>query len=323
VVGSPVAGRRSPALEDVIGFFVNMLALRVSCSGNPTFRELLQRTRATCLDADAHQDVPFEKVVESLQTTRDISRQALFQVAFAVQNAPDDDVSVAGLSLVRVESPTCTSKFDLTMTLTEDAGEWRGVIEYSTDLFDEDRIARLARHYVRLLESIVADPDEAIDRLEMLDESERRDLLAAGASARVEMPARCLHEGFEAQAAARPDAVAVACDGRTLTYAAVDRAATALALRLQRLGVGPEVRVGVHLERSLELPIAMLAVMKAGGGYVPLDPELPLERLHWLIADTAAPVVVTQRSLRERLPRTGSTSSRWPPNIRTIRPEPS
>jgi amino acid adenylation domain-containing protein len=156
-----------------------------------------------------------------------------------------------------------------------------------------------------LLESIVADPDEAIDRLEMLDESERRDLLAAGAPARVEMPARCLHEGFEAQAAARPDAVAVACDGRTLTYAAVDRAATALALRLQRLGVGPEVRVGVHLERSLELPIAMLAVMKAGGGYVPLDPELPLERLHWLIADTAAPVVVTQRSLRERLPRTG------------------
>ena len=298
VMGTPIAGRRRPELEGLIGFFVNMLVLRIDCSADPTFRELLHRVRQVCLDADVHQDVPFERVVEALHPIRDLSRQALFQMAIAVQNAPDDMVYVRGLSLTQLDTQTGTAKFDVTMTLTERGGRWLGAVEYSTDLFEAETIARLARHYVRVLEEAVAQPDEPMSTWAWLEAAEREAVLAAaGATVGVAAPTATVPELFDAQVARTPEAIAVSDERQALTYAALQRAANQVAGALRARGVGPEVRVGVCLERSVDLVVALLGVLKAGGAYVPIDPATPSERLRWMLADTAAPVLVTQAGL--------------------------
>ncbi len=294
VIGSPVAGRRRPELEGLIGCFVNMLVLRVDCSGGLTFRELLGRVRQICLDADAYQDIPFERVVDALRPVRDLSRQPLFQIALAVQNAPDDVVFVQGVSLSRLDIHTATAKFDLMLTLTERDGRWHGAIEYNTDLFRAETMTRLARHYVRVLEAAVGEPDRPMSAWAWLEPEERQALLAAAAGAPLAPPTQSVPELFDAQVARTPEAIAVTAAGQSLSYAGLQQAANAVARVLRARGVGPEVRVAVCLERSVDLVVALLGVLKAGGAYVPIDPATPPERLRWMLADTAAPVMVTQ-----------------------------
>jgi amino acid adenylation domain-containing protein len=300
-VACPIANRTHRAVENLIGVFANTVVIRADLSGNPTFRECLVRVRDASLAAYEHQGAPFEQVVEQLQSARDAAEAPLVRTMFVLQNAPSSARRLAELSVELAGVDTSASMFDVSLILRETGSGLRGVVEYSTELFDAGRMAALARHYVRLLESIAARPDERLDQLELLDGNERRDLLTASTGSAVDGRPCRLHELFERQAERRPDAVAVTCGGRSLTYGGLNQAADALALRLQRLGVGPEVPVGLCLARSVELGIAVLAVLKAGGAYVPLDPELPAERLQSLVRDTRARVIVTGAPFHEGL----------------------
>jgi amino acid adenylation domain-containing protein len=307
-IGTPIAGRGRPELETLIGCFVNLLVLRVGLADRPTFRELMRRVRTLYLDADAHHELPFEQLVDEMHPARDVSRQALFQLAFAVQNTPDEAISVPGLTITRIETHTATSKFDMTTTLTEADGVWQGCIEYSTDLFDRDTIARLARRYVRFIERVTEDPDQLIDAvplLEQADEAVARLLAAAPAAATA--PAECLHEAFARQAQRTPLAVAVTFERQSLTYAALDRAAARLARELQRRGVGPDRIVALCIDPSLELVVALLAVLKAGGAYLPLDPDAPTNRLNGLLRDTATALILTSGAHHNRFKGTGAS----------------
>ena len=302
-VGSPVAGRNRPELEGLIGFFVNSLVMRGDLSGNPRFSELLARTRHAALDAYAHQDLPFEKLVEELKPERDMSRNPLFQVMFVLQNTPEAELNLAGLDCESLTLHNGTAKFDLSLSLTETRGELHGILEYSTDLFDAATIERLAGHFTTLLEGIVADPERHIGQLPLLTEDERHQLLVGWNDTAVDYPRdKCVHELFEAQAARAPDAIAVVHGDTQLTYAALNARANQLAHHLRGLGVGPDTLVGLCLERSLDLVIGILAILKAGGAYVPLDPDYPRDRLEFMLRDTRAAIVLTQSGLEDRLP---------------------
>jgi len=303
VVGSPVAGRTQPELEGLIGLFINMLVLRGDLAGDPTFRELLGRARGMALDAYDHQDVPFEHLVEELRPARDPSRNPLFQVMFVLQNAPTAAVELAGAPLQQEWADTGTAKVDLTLYVveTEDGG-LRGLLEYNTDLFEEATIARMAEHFRTLLEGIAADPDRRLSALPLLTEVERRQLLVDWNSTVAPLPEATLPALVAAQAARTPDAVAVVCADEELTYAALEGRADRLARRLRELGVGPDVLVGLYTERSLAMVVGLLGILKAGGAYVPLDPSFPVERLAFMAADAALPVLVTQAALVGRLP---------------------
>ncbi|HEV8580122.1 MAG TPA: amino acid adenylation domain-containing protein [Thermoanaerobaculia bacterium] len=312
LVGTPFAGRTRAELEGLIGFFVNTLVLRCDLGGGPlSFRELLARVREECLAAHGAQDLPFERLVERLQPQRDPSRNPLFQVLFVLQNAPEP-IGAAGpeaLPLERVDVETGTAKFDLTLDAAPAGEGFRLHFEYSADLFDPFTIERLAGHFERLLAGAVARPDEELASLVLLSHAERHHLLRewSDTAAGYGTP-RCLHQLIEDQANRTPDAVAVIFAGQSLTYGELDRRANRLAHRLLRLGVQPDSPVGVCAERSLELEIALLAVLKAGAAYVPLDPEYPRERLAFMLADAlgglAAPVLLTQERLLPALPPT-------------------
>jgi len=304
VVGSPVAGRTRTETEGLIGLFMGMLVLRGDLAGDPTFRELLGRARDLALDAYDHQDMPFEHLVEELRPARDPSRNPLFQVMFALQNMPAPPNNMAGVDLRREEIHTGTAKFDLSLILipqTEDGG-LRGLLEYNTDLFEEATIARMAEHFRTLLEGIAADPDRRLSALPLLTEVERRQLLVDWNSTVAPLPEATLPALVAAQAARTPDAVAVVCADEELTYAALEGRADRLARRLRELGVGPDVLVGLYTERSLAMVVGLLGILKAGGAYVPLDPSFPVERLAFMAADAALPVLVTQAALVGRLP---------------------
>jgi amino acid adenylation domain-containing protein len=308
VVGSPIAGRTRTELEDLIGFFVNTLLLRTDLAGDPTFRELLGRVREVTLDAHAHQDVPFERLVEELQPQRDLSRNPLFQVMFVLQNAPRRTEECAGLTLEEVRGvDTGTAKLDLTLYLEETEQGLAGECEYSMDLFDAGTIARLIEHFQTLLAGIVADPDQHLSQLPLLSEAERQQLLVAWNETQADYPAEaCLHELFEAQVERTPEAVAVVCEEQQLTYQELNQRANQLAHHLRTRGVGPEVCVGLCLERALELVVGLLGILKAGGAYVPLDPTYPPERLAFMLQDAQAPVLVTQEHLVAALPTAGA-----------------
>jgi len=313
VVGSPVAGRTRPDIEGLIGFFVNTLALRSDLSGNPTFRELLGRVRETTLGAYAHQDLPFERLVEALQPERDLRYTPLFQVVFALQNAPVPTLDLAGLTISPVSVSSQTAKFDLTLMMIETEQGLSGWFEYSTDLFDSATIAAMAARFHTLLAGIVADPDRRVDDLPLLTDVERETLLATWNA--TETPSRhdqTIHALFEAQVERTPDAVALVFAGWTnderrttsrdqgsgvsseqLTYRELNSRANQLAHYLRAHGVGPEVRVGISLERSPELVIALLGVLKAGGAYVPLDPDYPAERLSFMLEDAQVGLLIT------------------------------
>ncbi len=309
VVGTPIANRIRPELEGLIGLFANTLLLRTSLAGNPSFRLLLQRVREVCLGAFAHQDLPFEKLVEALGPKRDPSLNPLFQVMLVLQNAPMDAADLMGLKLRSVETlqplgiESGASKFDLTLYITDTAEGLRGVIEYNTDLFDAATVERLAGHYRQLLSGIVADPAQPVAGLPLLTEAERRRLHEWNATWADYPRDQCIHQLFEAQVARTPDAVAVACEGEQWTYRELNARANQLAHHLNALGVGPETRVAICVERSLAMVVGLLGILKAGGAYMPLDPAYPLDRLDFMLRDTQAPVLLTQQGLLKRLPR--------------------
>ena len=303
VVGSPITNRNRTEVEGLIGFFVNTLVLRTDLSGNPTFKELLLRVRAVCLGAYAHQDLPFEKLVQELQPDRDLSRHALFQVMFVLQNTPRHISALPGLSIERIDVDAGASKFDLTLGLAERDQKLNGFIEYSTDLFDGPTIERMAGHFQVLLEGIVAHPDRPISTLPLLTEAERHQLLIEWNNTELDFPRdACIHELFEAQVERTPEAVALEFEGKQLTYRELNTQANELAHYLRSLGVGPEKLVGICIERSLQMVIGLLGILKAGGAYVPLDPADPKERVAFMLEDTQASVLLTQRSLMKSLP---------------------
>jgi amino acid adenylation domain-containing protein len=296
-VGTPIAGRNHAEIEGLIGFFVNTLVLRTDLSGDPTFRELLGRVRDTCLGAYDHQDVPFEKLVEELQPRRDMSRSPLFQVMFVLQNAPKTSMQLGDLTISRQEADkNVTSRYDLTLSVTESKRGLGVVVKYKTDLFDAATMKRFLEHYRTLLEGAVAHPEKPLSALTLLDESERRQVLVEWNRTEADYPLdRCVHQLIEAHALQTPDAVALAFQGQTLTYRELDRRANRLANYLRGLGVGLEDRVGLCLDRSFEMIVGMLGVHKAGAAYVPLDAAQPPERLEFILRDAEVKMLLTDQ----------------------------
>jgi len=304
-VGSPSANRNRREVEELIGFFVNTLALRVDLRGDLTWRELLARVRRVVLEAQGHQDVPFEKVVEALPGERGLAGSPLFQVMFAVQNTPFEAVDLPGLAVeILPPGDEVAAKFDLTVSLAETAAGLRGAIDYDRDLFDATRVERLARHYGNALRALAGDLGARLAELALLGAAERHQLLAEWSGGAAAYPrSSTAADLFAARAAAAPDAVALDFAGGATSYGELDRRANRLAHVLRGLGVGPEVAVGLCLERSPRMVAATLAVVKAGGLYVPLDPEYPRERLAFMITDAGAPVLVVEDALRPMLPQ--------------------
>jgi aspartate racemase len=302
-VGSPIAGRGRPEVEGLIGFFVNTLVLRSDLSGEPLFLELLSRVRNTALEAYTHQDLPFEKLVEDLAPARDLSRQPLFQVLFVLQNTPGAPLALDGLAVSRLVRETESVKFDLCLSVRESVEGLHLRWEYASDLFEASTIVRLSGHFQVLLEAIAADPARRIGELPLLTEVERHQVLIAWNATTTDYPRdRCVHQLFEAQAARAPEAVAVVYDDRPLTYAVLNARANQVAHHLRALGVGPEVLVGICVDRSPDLIAGLLGILKAGGAYVPLDPSYPQARVAFMLSDTQAPVLVTQQALLAQLP---------------------
>ncbi|MFL5381523.1 MAG: amino acid adenylation domain-containing protein, partial [Longimicrobiaceae bacterium] len=302
VVGSPIAGRTRKEIEALIGFFINTLVLRTDLSGDPGFREVLRQVREATLGAYEHQEVPFERLVEELQPERSLSHSPLFQVVFSLQNAGGGGGALAGLKLSGAGPAMEVAKFDLFLELVATPQGLRGGLNYSTDLFERGTALRMVGHLERVLEQVAADADVRLSRLDLLDESERA-LVLEEWNRTAEHPAdRCIHQLFEAQAARTPGAVAVRFEEESLTYRELNERANRLAHHLRRRGVGPEVRVGICLERGVEMVVGIVAVLKAGGAYVPLDPSYPAERIAYILEDAAVPVLLTQESLRDALP---------------------
>ncbi|MET0396582.1 MAG: amino acid adenylation domain-containing protein, partial [Longimicrobiaceae bacterium] len=299
----PIAGRGDPALDELVGFFVNTLVLRVDLGGDPSFREVLGRVREATLAAYEHQEVPFEKLVAELRPERSLGHSPLFQVMFSFDDATGADSVLPGLATESVAARVETAKFDLSLGLAEGPGGGWGTLSYSTDLFDRATAERMARHLGRVLEQVAAEPDVRLSELDLLDEAERRRVVEEWNATRAPHPAGlCIHQLVEAQVERTPDAAAVVFGGETLTYRELNERANRLARHLRCLGVGPESRVAVCLERCPEMVVSVLATLKAGGAYVPLDPAYPAERLAFMLADSAAAVLLTEEGLRGRLP---------------------
>ena len=302
IVGSPIANRNRAEIEGLIGFFINTLVLRTNLAGNPSFEELLQRVRETALGAYAHQDLPFELLVEQLQSERDLSHTPLFQVMFVLQNAPMSALELPDLTLTALENESKTAQFDLTLSMRETEFGLEGSWEYNTDLFESATIARMVGHFQTLLEAIVANPQQCLSDLPILTQTEQQ-LLGSWNDTEVNYPqALCIHQLFEAQVERSPDAVAVVFEAETLTYRELNTKANQLAHYLQTLGVKPEVLVGICVERSIEMIIGLLAILKAGGAYVPLDPNYPTQRLRDILEDSQPIVLLTQQDLVASLP---------------------
>ncbi len=303
VVGTPTANRNRLEIEGLIGFFVNTLVLRTDLSDNPSFRDLLRRVREVCLGAYAHQDLPFERLVEELHPARDLSRNPLFQVMFVLQNAPLQAVELPGLSLSPIEVDTSTTHFDLTLHIVDTEQGLVGTLAYNTDLFEAVTITRMLGHFRTLLEAVIATPERCVSDLPLLTEGERQQLLLNWNDTTVDCPKDlCIHQLFEAQVERTPDAIAVVLEDRQLTYDELNRQANQLANHLRLLGVGPEVPVAICLKHSVEMVVGLLGILKAGGVYVPLDPAYPKERLAFMLEDAKVPVILTQGALLAGLP---------------------
>ncbi len=306
LIGTATAGRNRAEFQKMMGFFLNTLVLRTNLSGNPPFRELLRRVREATIAAVTHEDTPFEYLVKELQPERNLAQNPLFQVLLTLE--PPLPVLPSGWTLTQMDVTVGTSKFDLSLELDDRPEGLIGRFEYNTDLFDETTIWRMIGHWKTLLEGIVADVEQQLMELPLLTEGERQQLLGDWNATNVNYPKDiCLHQLIEAQVQRTPDAVAVIFENEHLTYRELNRRANQLAHTLQRLGVGPEVLVGICMERSLEMMIALLGILKAGGAYVPLDPSFPSERLAYMLADSQARVLVTQQSLVSALPQLEAT----------------
>ncbi|HEU4834641.1 MAG TPA: amino acid adenylation domain-containing protein, partial [Pyrinomonadaceae bacterium] len=305
LVGTPIAGRNFRETEDLIGFFVNTLVLRSDLSGNPAFRELLGRVREVCLSAYAHQDLPFEKLVEELQPERSRSHAPIFQVLFSLQNAPVDELSLPGLNLSVLQTEHATSKFDLSLVMAEEAGELKGALEYNSDLFEAATIERLTRHFENLLEAVVSNPEQQVLSLPLLSEFEREQLIRDRFNRDTCEPETLVHL-FETQARRTPLATALVYEDERVTYEELNGRANQLANYLQGLGLGPELLVALYLDRSIEMVVAIMAVLKAGAAYLPLDLSSPAERRAFMLQDAGASVLLTQHRFLEDLSPSGS-----------------
>ncbi len=301
-VGSPIAGRTRTETETLIGFFINTLVLRVDLSGDPTFPALLERVKEVALGAFAHQDMPFERLVEELRPERSMSRTPLFQVMFMLQSGPKEKLALADLSMRGIDVESESTKFDLSLSVDESATGLKVNANYNTDLFDGDTIARLLGHYQTLLEGIAAHRDLPISKLPILDDAESEQLLVTWNQTRADFPRQCLHDLITAQAEKTPSAVAVSRAGEQVSYAELDRRSNQLARLLQRHAVGPDSLVGIFCERSIETVIGMLAVLKAGGAYVPMDPAYPRDRVAFMVDHSGLSVILTHQALETSLP---------------------
>lgn len=301
IVGAPIANRTRVELEPLIGCFVNTLVLRTRVRGDRAFRALLRNVRRTTLDAYAHQDLPFEQLVEALQPERNLGHTPLFQTLFSLQNTPSVGATAGAATIEPLELDACTAKFDLSVSLTEVDGGLKGSAEYNTDLFDHSTVDRFVSHFLAVMAGIAADADQQVRHLPLLSSQERRQFDGWNATAVDFAGPATIHEAVAAQARRTPDAIAVVFEGATLTYAELDGRANRLANLLRQHGVSAETIVGVSLERSFDLVVALLAVLKAGGAYLPLDPAYPVRRLATAIEDASVGHILTTRALVETL----------------------
>jgi len=315
-VGSPIANRNWLAVENIVGTFVNTLVLRTDLSGNPNFRELLSRVRNVTIDAFARQEMPFEKLVEELQPQRDASRSPLVQVLFNFQNAPLGDVKLHGLSWTPFEFELKASQFDLCLAVDPNVLNKIALV-YNPDLFDESRAARMLEHYTNLLKTLTRDPNKKIGQIEFLSQFEKALFYERPAHTRADVPANLrAHELFEAQVKRTPHAVAVIFEGEKLTYQQLNERANQLARHLCALGLRSETPVGVYMERSVEMAVVLLGILKSGGAYLPLDPDYPVQRLAMMIEDGATPMIIAQGKLCRGMPENNARIVRvdtdWP-----------
>ncbi len=303
VVGSPISGRTRHEVEGLIGFFVNTLALRADLGGDPTWAGLLGRVRESTLGAYDHQDLPFERLVDELGVERSLTHSPVFQTIFTLVQAAGEDerLELGELALEPFGSGERVAKFDLELVLRDTGDALGGMLVYRPALFDAATIAQMAGHLEAVLASMAAGPGRRLSETSLLREGERAELLAGSRAEPVDHPPACVHELFSAQAARTPERTAVADGGAALSYAELERRSSRLAHRLRALGVGPEVRVGICLERGVEMLVGVLGVLKAGGAYVPLDPAYPAERLAYTLADSGASLLVSQGRLPETL----------------------
>jgi amino acid adenylation domain-containing protein len=301
LVGSSIANRNRAELEGLLGLFVNNLVLRNNLNGNPSFRELLNRVRDVTLNAYAHQDLPFEKLVEELQPERDLSRNPLFQVMFILQNAPTPVEDFSGISLQNLEIDHGTSEFDITVSISELEQELTGFWEYNTDVFAATTIQRFIDNFQILLENIIINPHQKISELPLLTTKEREQLLIDWNNTQADYPNNAsLHKLFEQQVERSPDALALISQSEHVTYQQLNQKVNQLTHYLTNLGVTSETVVAICLERSVEMIVAILAILKAGGAYLPLDPNYPVERLQFMLADSQASLMISHTSLIHR-----------------------
>jgi hypothetical protein len=304
IVGCPIANRNRLEIEGLIGFFVNTLVIRTDMACQPSFKELLKRVREVTQAAYEHQDLPFEKLVEELRPERDLSRNPLFQVMFVFQNVSRTPLELPGLKMTPIEVDPGTAMFELSLYMWEDSTGLSGFFEFNTDLFDTATIDRLAVHFQNLLEGIVKDPEQPVSDLPILSEAERHQLLVEWNNTRAEYPEKfCIHELFETQVQRTPQKISVIFKDEELTYIELSHRANQLAHYLRKLGVGPEIVVGVCVERSPEMVTGLLGILKAGGAYLPLDPTYPKERLELMLKDSQVSVLLTQSRLLDGLPQ--------------------
>ncbi|MCG8347097.1 MAG: amino acid adenylation domain-containing protein, partial [Chloroflexales bacterium] len=301
-IGTPIANRTRAEIEPLIGFFVNTLVLQADLTGEPSFRDVLRRARETALGAFAHQDLPFEMLVEAIQPERDMSRTPLFQVIFVLQNTPMRSRQLPGLSMRQVETTSGTARFDLALSVVDQRDGLHITLGYSTDLFEAATIERMLGHLQTLLEGIAANPDRPIAQLPLLTEAEQRQILVEWNATAAPYPDdRCIHDLFVEQVARTPDAVAVTFADAHLTFAELNARANQLAHHLRALGVGPETLVGLCVERSVEMLVGLLGILKTGGAYVPLDPSYPAERLAFMLADAQPAALLATDAMARRL----------------------
>ncbi|MDC6142545.1 non-ribosomal peptide synthetase DhbF [Bacillus subtilis] len=307
-IGSPIAGRNDDALGDLVGLFINTLVLRTDTSGDPSFRELLDRVRKVNLAAYDNQDLPFERLVEVLNPARSRATHPLFQIMLAFQNTPDAELHLPDMeSSLRINS-VGSAKFDLTLEISEDRladgtpNGMEGLLEYSTDLFKRETAQALADRLMRLLEAAESDPDKQIGNLDILASEERSSMVTDWQSVSEKIPHACLPEQFEKQAALRPDAIAVVYENQALNYAELNERANRLARMLISEGVGPEQFVALALPRSLEMAVGLLAVLKAGAAYLPLDPDYPADRIAFMLKDAKPAFIMTNTKAANHIP---------------------
>ncbi len=303
LVGTPVANRNLREVERLIGFFVNTLVLRAKFEPGMTFKHLIRQVRESTLNAFAHQELPFEKLVEVLQPDRNLTHSPIFQVAFVFQNRLGNVLELPGLRLEPFEYEAKIAKYDLTLTVAEAEGVFSTFWEYNTDLFEESTIRRMITHFEKLLQQAITQAGEAVDQLSLLEEDELQQMIVEWNATRKPFDAHlCVHQKFEQQVKENPQQVAVQLDDQYLTYAELNHRANQLAWYLRKMGVAPEVLVGISMDRSLEMVISMLAVLKAGGAFLPIDPAYPTARVEYMMSDSGISVLLTQKSVAAQLP---------------------